>query len=110
VSTVAVAAAAVAVSTVAVAAAAVAVSTVAAAAAAAAAVALSTIVQLDYAGLGVQQVWECTGAFLTRAALQPYFEKGVPKVVVSAPVKDALPVLNIVMGCNHVSCCCQLTP
>lgn len=62
--------------------------------------------QLDYPGLGVQQVWECTGAFLTRAALQPYFEKGVPKVVVGAPVKDPEPVLNIVMGCNHVSCCC----
>eukprot|EP00879_Flechtneria_rotunda_P002492 GHRR01002690.1.p1 GENE.GHRR01002690.1~~GHRR01002690.1.p1 ORF type:complete len:349 (+),score=81.87 GHRR01002690.1:102-1148(+) len=55
---------------------------------------------LNYAGLGVQQVWECTGAFLTREALQPYFDKGVPKVVVSAPVKDPDPVLNVVMGCN----------
>jgi glyceraldehyde-3-phosphate dehydrogenase/erythrose-4-phosphate dehydrogenase len=59
--------------------------------------------QVDYTGLGVQQVWECTGAFLTRATLQPYFDKGVPKVVVSAPVKDPNPVLNVVMGCNHVS-------
>jgi glyceraldehyde 3-phosphate dehydrogenase len=59
--------------------------------------------QLDYASLGVQQVWECTGVFLTRAALQPYFDKGVPKVVVSAPVKDPNPVLNVVMGCNDVS-------
>jgi glyceraldehyde-3-phosphate dehydrogenase/erythrose-4-phosphate dehydrogenase len=58
---------------------------------------------VDYTGLGVQQVWECTGAFLDRATLQPYFDKGVPKVVVSAPVKDPNPVLNVVMGCNHVS-------
>lgn len=42
--------------------------------------------------------------FLTRASLQPYFDKGVSKVVVSAPVKDAeRPVLNIVYGVNHVS-------
>jgi glyceraldehyde 3-phosphate dehydrogenase len=45
---------------------------------------------------------ECTGVFLTRAALAPYFEAcAVAKVVVSAPVKDsAAPVLNVVMGCN----------
>jgi hypothetical protein len=60
--------------------------------------------QVDYSGLGVQQVWDCTGVFLTRKALQPYFDAGVPKVVVSAPVKDAeRPVLNIVYGVNHVS-------
>lgn len=60
--------------------------------------------QLDYSGLGVQQVWDCTGVFLTRKALQPYFDAGVPKVVVSAPVKDPEhPVLNIVYGVNHVS-------
>eukprot|EP00878_Enallax_costatus_P040155 GHUV01046157.1.p1 GENE.GHUV01046157.1~~GHUV01046157.1.p1 ORF type:complete len:187 (-),score=26.32 GHUV01046157.1:843-1403(-) len=64
-----------------------------------------TPAELDYNSLGVQQVWECTGVFLTRKALQPYFDKGVPKVVVSAPVKDAEdPVLNIVYGVNHVSC------
>lgn len=60
-----------------------------------------TPAELDYTGLGVQQVWECTGAFLTRAALQPYLDKGVQKIVVSAPVKDPQPVLNIVMGCNQ---------
>ena len=60
--------------------------------------------QVDYSGLDVDQVWDCTGVFLTRQALQPYFDKGVPKVVVSAPVKDAqYPVLNIVYGVNHVS-------
>ncbi len=46
-------------------------------------------------------VLECTGAFLTRAALQPYFDAGVKKVVVSAPVKDPNPVLNVVVGCNE---------
>jgi glyceraldehyde-3-phosphate dehydrogenase/erythrose-4-phosphate dehydrogenase len=58
-------------------------------------------VQVDYTGLNVHQVWECTGVFLTRKALQPYFDNGVPKVVVSAPVKED--VLNIVYGVNHVS-------
>ncbi len=38
-----------------------------------------------------------------RTALQPFFDKGVKKVVVSAPVKDPNPVLNIVYGCNEVS-------
>lgn len=58
--------------------------------------------EIDYSGLGVDQVWDCTGVFLTRKALQPYFDQGVPKVVVSAPVKDeARPVLNIVYGVNH---------
>jgi hypothetical protein len=62
------------------------------------------LLQVDYSGLQVDQVWDCTGVFLTRKALQPYFDKGVPKVVVSAPVKDAAhPVLNIVYGVNHVS-------
>lgn len=64
---------------------------------------LPSSLQLDYSALGVQQVWDCTGVFLTRKALQPYFDAGVPKVVVSAPVKDAEhPVLNIVYGVNHV--------
>jgi len=56
---------------------------------------------IDYAGLGVDMVLECTGAHLTRASLAPYFAKGVRKVVVSAPVKDEPAVLNIVMGVNH---------
>lgn len=49
--------------------------------------------------LGVEMVLECSGQFLTRDSLQPYFDKGVKKVLVSAPVKDpADPVLNIVYG------------
>ena len=48
---------------------------------------------------GVDLVLECTGAFRTVALLEPYFGRGVRKVVVAAPVKDA-EVLNVVMGCN----------
>ncbi|MDJ1018515.1 MAG: ArsJ-associated glyceraldehyde-3-phosphate dehydrogenase [Paracoccaceae bacterium] len=49
---------------------------------------------------GVDVVIDCTGAFKTEAALAPYLERGVRKVVVSAPVKDP-GVANIVYGVNH---------
>ena len=49
--------------------------------------------------LGVDLVIEATGKFKTVADLQPYFDRGVRKVVVAAPVKED-EVLNIVMGCN----------
>ncbi len=49
---------------------------------------------------GVDVVIECTGAFKTEAKLAPYFEAGVKKVVVSAPVKDG-PTANIVCGVNE---------
>lgn len=45
-------------------------------------------------------VIDCTGVFKSEAALQPYFDAGVKKVVVSAPVKDG-PTANIVYGVNH---------
>ncbi|MBL6855540.1 MAG: ArsJ-associated glyceraldehyde-3-phosphate dehydrogenase [Rhodobacteraceae bacterium] len=48
----------------------------------------------------VDVVIDCTGAFKTSKKLRPYFEKGVKKVVVSAPVKDPEAV-NIVYGINH---------
>jgi len=49
---------------------------------------------------GVQLVLECTGVFLTRAALAPYLKVGgVAKVIVSAPIKES-DVLNIVVGVN----------
>ncbi len=47
---------------------------------------------------GVDLVLECTGAFRTRALLSPYFDRGVKKVLVAAPVKDD--AINIVMGIN----------
>ena len=41
---------------------------------------------------------DCSGRFKSKQLLAPYFERGVKKVVVSAPVKDG--TLNIVMGVN----------
>ena len=49
---------------------------------------------------GVDVMIDCTGAFKTEAKLAPYFEAGVKKVVVSAPVKDE-GVANLVYGVNH---------
>ena len=49
--------------------------------------------------LGVDVVLECSGRFRTTASLRPYFERGVRKVVVAAPVKDG-GALNLVMGVN----------
>lgn len=49
--------------------------------------------------LGVDIVLECSGKFRTKALLEPYFDAGVKKVIVAAPVKEE-GVLNIVMGCN----------
>ena len=49
---------------------------------------------------GVDVVIDCTGVFKTEAALAPYFDAGVKKVVVSAPVKDGN-AANIVYGVNH---------
>ncbi len=48
---------------------------------------------------GVDLVLECSGAFKTTETLAPYFDRGVRKVIVAAPVKSE-GVLNIVMGCN----------
>ena len=49
---------------------------------------------------GVDVVIDCTGVFKTEAKIAPYFEAGVKKVVVSAPVKDG-DAANIVYGVNH---------
>ena len=49
---------------------------------------------------GVDVVIDCTGVFKTEAKLSPYFDAGVKKVVVSAPVKDG-DAANIVYGVNH---------
>ncbi len=48
---------------------------------------------------GVEIVLECTGRFRTPESLAPYFERGVRKVVVAAPVKDDR-ALNVVIGVN----------
>ena len=46
----------------------------------------------------VDLVLECSGKMLTPDTLNPYFTRGVKKVVVAAPVKQG--ALNIVMGVN----------
>ncbi len=51
---------------------------------------------------GIDVVIDCTGVFKTEAKLAPYFDAGVKKVVVSAPVKDG-PTANIVIGVNEES-------
>jgi glyceraldehyde 3-phosphate dehydrogenase len=48
--------------------------------------------------LGVELVLECSGKFRTRDTLSPYFDGGVRKVIVAAPVKEG--ALNVVMGVN----------
>ncbi|KAL7570809.1 hypothetical protein ACA910_018880 [Epithemia clementina (nom. ined.)] len=61
----------------------------------------SDLTKVDWAGMGVELVMECTGKFITVAQLQPYFDVcGVKQVVVSAPVKED-GALNVVLGCNH---------
>jgi glyceraldehyde-3-phosphate dehydrogenase (arsenate-transferring) len=49
--------------------------------------------------LGCEIVLECTGRFLTPEALEAYFDRGVKRVIVAAPVKDDR-ALNLVVGVN----------
>lgn len=53
---------------------------------------------LDWSVEGVDIVIESSGRFRTPDALSPYFERGVRKVIVAAPVKSD--ALNIVLGVN----------
>ncbi|KAI8586348.1 glyceraldehyde-3-phosphate dehydrogenase 3 [Geranomyces variabilis] len=55
--------------------------------------------QVPWEDSGVDIVIECTGKFLKTKELEPYFARGVKKVVVSSPVKEE-GVLNVVMGVN----------
>lgn len=48
---------------------------------------------------GVEVVLECSGMFRAIEQLRPYFDHGVGKVIVAAPVKDPR-ALNIVVGVN----------
>ena len=54
---------------------------------------------VDWAGMGIDIIVECTGKHKDAESLQPYFDQGIKKVVVSAPVPE--PALNIVYGINH---------
>ena len=59
-----------------------------------------TIEALPLAAMGIDMVIDCTGVFKTAAKIAPYYDAGVKKVVVSAPVKDG-DALNLVYGINH---------
>ena len=54
--------------------------------------------EVDWKAYGCDIVLECSGKFRTPALLNPYFERGVKKVIVAAPVKEG--ALNIVVGVN----------
>jgi len=56
-------------------------------------------VEIAWGDLGCEVVLECTGKFLKPEVLEQYFEQGVKRVIVAAPVKDER-ALNIVMGVN----------
>ncbi|MEJ7732872.1 MAG: ArsJ-associated glyceraldehyde-3-phosphate dehydrogenase [Polyangiaceae bacterium] len=47
----------------------------------------------------VDVVLECSGRFRTTDQLEPYFTRGVKKVIVAAPVKEG--ALNVVFGVNQ---------
>ena len=49
--------------------------------------------------LGCDIVLECTGKFLKPEQLNSYFQRGVKRVIVAAPVKDDR-ALNVVVGVN----------
>ncbi|OZH52716.1 glyceraldehyde-3-phosphate dehydrogenase [Hydrocoleum sp. CS-953] len=54
--------------------------------------------EVPWEKFGVDIVLECSGKFRTKSTLEPYFEHGVKKVIVAAPVKEE--ALNVVMGVN----------
>ena len=56
--------------------------------------------EIPWTGVDVDIVIECSGQFKSRTALQPYYDRGIAKVLVSAPVKEE-GALNLVMGVNE---------
>jgi len=55
--------------------------------------------EVNWGDKGIDLLIDCSGKFKTRESLQPYFDQGIKKVLVSAPVPD--PAINIVYGVNH---------
>lgn len=54
---------------------------------------------LDFASCGADMVLECTGVFLSQKDAQIHIDKGIKKVLFSAPAKDDTP--TFVMGVNE---------
>ena len=61
--------------------------------------AVASPTEIAWGDLGGDIVLECTGKFLKPEHLQAYFDRGVKRVIVAAPVKDDR-ALNVVVGVN----------
>ena len=59
----------------------------------------TSLADVPWGDLGCDIVLECTGKFLKPEQLQAYFDLGVKRVIVAAPVKDER-ALNVVVGVN----------
>ncbi|UYN93617.1 MAG: ArsJ-associated glyceraldehyde-3-phosphate dehydrogenase [Enhydrobacter sp.] len=55
--------------------------------------------EVAWGDLGCEMVLECTGKFLKPEQIDAYFQRGVKRVIVAAPVKDER-ALNVVVGVN----------
>ena len=55
--------------------------------------------EVNWQDMNIDLLIDCSGKFKTEQSLQPYFDAGIKKVLVSAPVPD--PAINIVYGINH---------
>ncbi|MBL4601749.1 MAG: ArsJ-associated glyceraldehyde-3-phosphate dehydrogenase [Emcibacteraceae bacterium] len=60
----------------------------------------NTPASIGWSSDDVDIVIECSGKFKSRSSLQPYYDMGIKKILVSAPVKEE-GALNLVMGVNH---------
>ena len=56
--------------------------------------------EVPWGDLGCDIVLDCTGKFLKPDQLKGYFDKGVRRVIVAAPIKDPA-ALNVVVGVNE---------
>jgi glyceraldehyde 3-phosphate dehydrogenase len=59
----------------------------------------NTPAEVNWSDYDIDLVLECSGKFKTSQQLQPYFDQGIKKILVSAPCPE--PALNIVYGVNH---------
>lgn len=56
-------------------------------------------VDVNWKGMNIDLLIECSGKFKTEEELQCYFDQGIKKVLVSSPAPE--PAINIVYGVNH---------
>src|ERR1017187_7399810 len=57
-----------------------------------------SLAEVPWKEKGIDLVLECSGKYRTSQLLAPYFQRGVRKVIVAAPVKEG--ALNVVVGVN----------